>query len=51
VLQWIAAGIIDAYVKENLEGKKEVYIRAGYNDKEMFHFNDNSQWEKILTVS
>jgi superfamily II DNA helicase RecQ len=51
VLQWIAAGIIDAYVKENSEGKKEVYIRAGCDDEAMFHFNDNSRWEKILTVS
>lgn len=51
VLQWIAAGIIDAYVKENSEGKKEVYIRAGCDDEAMFHFNDNSWWEKILTVS
>jgi hypothetical protein len=40
-----------SYIKENLEGKKQVYIRAGCNNEAMFHFNDNSWWEKILTVS
>ena len=49
VLQWIAAGIIDAYVKKNAEGKNEVYVRAGCNDDATFHFNDDSHWERIET--
>lgn len=51
VLQWIAAGIIDAYVKKNAEGKNEVYLRAGCNDNALFHFNDDSRWERINTVT
>jgi hypothetical protein len=51
VFQWIAAGIIDAYIMENLEGKKEIFIRAECDDKAMFHFNDDSHWEKTQTVA
>jgi hypothetical protein len=39
------------YIKENLEGKKEIYIRAECDDKAMFNFNDDSHWEKIQTVA